>query len=171
VRALHIIATCTAALAVLLLALPLLWRVATGDYYMTVTGESMRPTYDVGDVLVVQEPTGTELTTIGQIVVVTFTPGDRSSQYVHRVESVTPEGTRLKGDGNDTPDPVLVDRSQLEGTPRHVFTGTSAAVFTTLQQPLVRFAFGAIVVGWIFLNSRLSTVRRRAPRAARQVTA
>ena len=170
-RALHIIATCIAALAVLLLALPLLWRVATGDYYMTVTGESMRPTYDVGDVLVVQEPTGAELTTIGQIVVVTFTPGDRSSQYVHRVESVTPEGTRLKGDGNDTADPVLVDRSQLEGTPRYVLTGTSAAVFTSLQQPLIRFALGAIIVGWILVASRLSAVRRRTPRAARQAIA
>ncbi|WP_343847700.1 signal peptidase I [Microbacterium phyllosphaerae] len=135
-----------AALTLAALAAPFVWQFATGDYYMTVTGESMRPTYEVGDVLVVQEPTGNELTTPGAIVVVAFTPGDKSTQYVHRVLEPSADGAILKGDNNDTPDPNPITEDQVMGTPRLVLAGDAAVVYRATQHPLIRFPLAAVAL-------------------------
>ncbi|MCS3442185.1 signal peptidase I [Microbacterium phyllosphaerae] len=158
-KLIRIVLMCVTVAAVLALAVPLAWRLISGDYYMTVTGESMVPTYQVGDVLVVQKPTDHDLTQVGNIVVVTFTPGDRDTQYVHRVHEITADGVVLKGDGNGTPDPNKVTTAQLEGTPRLALTGPAGTLFQISQQPVTRIIVGVIVVGMIFVSAALRPTR------------
>lgn len=125
------------ALLLLALALPLAWKVASGDTYVTVTGHSMEPHYRVGDILAVQRPNGDEIQQIGQIVVATFGKDANDTdaiRYVHRVNSAAGDGRAwLKGDNNANRDPVPVTQSQIIGTPRVALTGTTGTIFTLLQ--------------------------------------
>ncbi|WP_396453174.1 S24 family peptidase [Leucobacter aridicollis] len=147
-------------IALVALAVPFLWAAVSGDYYMTVTGVSMRPTYEVGDVLVVQAPAGDELATPGTPVVVSFAAGDTSDQYVHRVETVTEDGAILKGDGNDISDPLPVTQEQVLGTPRFALQGTWATLFRVSELWAVR-----LIVGAVFLIALFAPSRRRVRQA------
>jgi len=138
------------------LAGPFVWEKVTGDYFMTVTGISMEPTYHVGDVLVVQKPTGHDLEVLGEPVVVAFTPGDRTTQYVHRIAELTPEGAVLKGDNNDVADPSPVTEDHVMGTPRAALTGTAAKAYHLTQSWLVRGVLAVIVLLALFLPVRRS---------------
>lgn len=150
-----------ASLALAALAVPFLWSTVSGDYYMTVTGVSMRPTYEVGDVLVVQQPQGDELQAAGAPVIVSFVPGERTDQYVHRVHELTPEGAILKGDGNEIVDPAPVTQEQVLGTPRVVLQGDVATLFRLSELWGVRLIVGAFFLIALFIPSR--------PRARRGV--
>ncbi|GAA1315701.1 S24 family peptidase [Leucobacter albus] len=150
-------------IALVALAVPFLWATVSGDYYMTVTGVSMQPTYEVGDVLVVQQPTGDELQRPGQPVVVSFSAGDTSDQYVHRVQTVTDDGAILKGDGNEISDPLPVTQEQVLGTPRFVLHGTWATLFRVSELWAVRLIVGAVFLVALFAPS---TRKRQAARPA-----
>lgn len=145
-KALAIFLRVIAIAAMGVLAAPFLWEAATDDYLMTVTGRSMEPTYEIGDVLIVQPPVGDELEHVGQIVVVSFNPGEKESQYVHRVVEVTPDGTILQGDGNTTPDPTPLTAESLMGTPRVALTGTVADAYHLTQNPWMRVSIAALVL-------------------------
>lgn len=139
-------------LLLLVLALPLAWSLATGDTYLRVAGESMRPTYEVGDVLVVQRPAGDELTRVGEVVVVGFGAGGATGEpYVHRVDAITEDGAWLRGDGNDQRDPQPVRQDAVLGTPRFALTGWAGAAFTAAQSVPWRVALvaGAGVLLWV----------------------
>lgn len=158
------ILTIRAAASLLLVALaaPFLWSAVTGDYFMTVTGGSMRPTYEVGDVLVVQGPVGDELRSTGAPVIVSPVPGDRSDQYVHRVVELVDEGAILKGDGNEINDPFLVTQEQVLGTPRLALQGTWATLFLLSGLWAVRLIVGAVFLIALFVPSRGRGARRPA---------
>ncbi|GAA2832208.1 signal peptidase I [Leucobacter komagatae] len=141
-------------IALVALAVPFLWATVSGDYYMTVTGVSMQPTYEVGDVLVVQAPKGDELQTPGKPVVVSFSAGDTSDQYVHRVETVTEDGAILKGDGNEVSDPLPVTQEQVLGTPRFALQGTWATLFRMSELWAVRLIVGAVFLIALFVPSK-----------------
>lgn len=150
-------------LVLLALALPLAWRLASGDSYLRVTGTSMRPTYGVGDVLVVQRPAGDELTRVGQVVVVAFGPDAGGAPYVHRVEATAEDGAWLRGDGNDRRDPQPVRQDAVLGTPRLALTGWAGAAFTATQSVGGRVVLvaGAGALLWFGLGGA------RRPRPAR----
>lgn len=141
-------------IALVALAVPFLWATVSGDYYMTVTGVSMQPTYEVGDVLVVQAPKGDELQAPGKPVVVSFSAGDTSDQYVHRVETVTDDGAILKGDGNEVSDPLPVTQEQVLGTPRFALQGTWATLFRMSELWAVRLIVGAVFLIALFVPSK-----------------
>ncbi len=143
-----------ASFALAALAVPFLWSTVSGDYYMTVTGVSMRPTYELGDVLVVQQAQGDELQTVGAPVIVSFIPGERTDQYVHRVHEITPEGAILKGDGNEIVDPAPVTQEQVLGTPRIVLQGNVATLFRLSELWAVRLIVGAFFLIALFIPSR-----------------
>ena len=153
-RALILTLRTIASLALVALAVPFLWATVSGDYYMTVTGVSMKPTYQVGDVLVVQQPTGEELSRVGEPVIVSFTPGNREEQYVHRVHELVPEGAVLKGDGNEVVDPVPVTQDQVLGTPRWVLQGGLATLFRVSESWAARGLVGAVFLVALFVPSR-----------------
>jgi len=145
-------------------ATPFVWQVATGDSFMVVNGVSMEPTYVVGDVLVVQDPTGHDLE-VGQPVVVEFVPGDRATQYVHRVHETTPEGATLKGDNNEIADPVTVTEEHVVGTPRAVLSGTVATAYLVSQSWGARVLVGLVVLALAFApTGRRSAARRDTSR-------
>lgn len=145
-----------ALLAVAVLAAPFVWEKVTGDYFMTVTGGSMRPTYQVGDVLVVQRPTGSDLSHPGQPVVVAFTPGDKGTQYVHRVHELVIDGAVLKGDNNDVADPTRVTEAHVMGTPRAALSGRLASTYHFTQSWVTRASVAAFLIAALFLPRRRS---------------
>lgn len=149
-----------ASLALAALAIPFLWTAVSGDYYMTVTGVSMRPTYEVGDVLVVRAPAGDELAKVGSPVIVSFVPGERTDQYVHRVHELVEGGAILKGDGNELVDPIAVSQDQVLGTPRLVLQGTWATLFRSSELWAVRLLVGAVFLIVLFIPSRGKRAKR-----------
>ncbi|SJN07958.1 Type I signal peptidase [Leucobacter sp. 7(1)] len=151
-----------ASLALAVLAIPFAWGLVSGDYYMTVTGVSMKPTYEIGDVLVVQSPRGNELTQTGRPVIVSFTPGDREDQYVHRVHHLVEGGAVLKGDGNEISDPLPVAQDQVLGTPRVALQGNWALLFHLTESWIVRAGVGVVFLGALFLPSRRGSTREQA---------
>ena len=167
-KALVLFSRCVAVLAILILAGPLVWEKVTGDYFMTVTGRSMEPTYRIGDVLAVQKPTGDELAKVGNIVVVAFTAGDKDTQYVHRVHEHTPKGTYLKGDGNATADPAPVTEDQIMGTPRFALQGGAATMFHFTQSLTGRIIAGLLALAGVFLNMPTRRGSRAQPSPRRQ---
>lgn len=120
-----------AVLLLLVLIVPLGWRTLTGDELMQLDSGSMEPLYEVGDVLVVREPEGDELTRLGQVVVVAFAGSSESSRYAHRVDEVLEDGAWLRGDANAERDPQPVVQDQVLGTPRLALTGLAADAFST----------------------------------------
>lgn len=149
-RAARVLAVCL----LVALAAPLAWKAVTGDFYLTVNGRSMMPTYQVGDVLVVQRPSGNELAVPGQIVVMTFDAerGDDGAMYVHRVlEPLGDAGAWLQGDGNDDRDPRPVQQDAVVGTPRLELHGTTARVFAFTQSLLGRVVLGAVALGLLLI--------------------
>jgi signal peptidase I len=135
------------ALSVVLLAclvLPFGWTVVTGDRFVTVTGESMRPEYEVGDILSVRRPTGDELRTVGGLVVVTMSGSSR--MYVHRVVEVEEDGAWLQGDNNVARDTTLVTADQVVGAPRLALHGWAAAALRVLTSVPTRIALSVAAI-------------------------
>lgn len=157
-----LVARLIAVAALIVLAAPFAWERITGDYFMTVTGPSMRPTYEINDILAVQQPTGTELQTPGQIVIATFTPGDKAQQYVHRVHEITDDGAILKGDGNDVADPSPITASQVMGTPRFAIQGVTATVYHLTQNLFGRIALVALILPALLFSAPRKPRGRRA---------
>jgi len=85
-----------------------------GIYMFNIVSESMEPTLEIDDVVVVQkcEPAQLQVEDI-----ITFQQGDRTIS--HRILDITKEkGTikfETKGDNNQIPDPDKVDSSQVYG--------------------------------------------------------
>lgn len=155
----RVIARTLAVLLLLVLAVPPAWAVVSGDFYMTVEGRSMTPTYQVGDVLVVQEPTGRELQQVGEIVIMTFDPAaDESRFYVHRVVEPLEDGTAwLQGDGNPDRDPRPVSQDAVRGTPRVVVPGAAAEAFRFSQSGAGRLVLGGLALLLLLLPLRTRT--------------
>ena len=154
-----------AVLLLVALAAPLVWQAVTGDFYMTVNGRSMVPTYQVGDILVVRPPSGDELATDQQVVVMTFDAerGTDAAMYVHRVVEPLGGGTAwLQGDGNDDRDPRPVQQDAVVGTPRLELRGPVARVFAFTQSVTGRVTCGVLALGLLLLPGARTA---RTPRA------
>lgn len=156
-RAARVLARLAGALLLVVLALPFGWRLVTGDTFMEVTGRSMEPTYAIGDVLAVQEPTGDDLV-VGQIVVATFGAGESATRYVHRVHEVTSDGAVLKGDNNDVVDPRPIQQADVLGTPRLHLTGVIAEMYRLSQGLVARVVLVAAAVVLLFGVPQLTRI-------------
>lgn len=136
----------TAVFLLVLLLLPFAWTMTSGDRFVTVTSGSMVPTFEVGDVVSVQQPRGDELSRVGEVVVASLDLGSGRSQYAHRVDSLTDEGAWLRGDANSNRDPQPITQDQVEGTPRFALSGFAARVFTYLQSIEGRLTVSALAL-------------------------
>lgn len=151
---LRIAAKIIALTTLILITAPWAWQMITGDYFMKVTGTSMEPTYNVGDTLVVQKPTGHDLTHVGQIVVVSFEPGDQQHQYVHRVHTINERGALLQGDNNADVDPGYVTEKLVMGTPRYHLAGALSQAYQLSQTWPIRLLAAAIIIPGLALRIR-----------------
>lgn len=78
---------------------------------VAVFSESMVPTYQKGDMIVV---TGDKNVTVGDIIV--FDTSARNYPIIHRVYNITADGKIItKGDNNPVADPWTTDKSSIHG--------------------------------------------------------
>jgi signal peptidase I len=77
---------------------------------VAVFSDSMDPTFYKGDMIVVQ---GIEDASVGDIIV--FNVPDRAYPIIHRVNEITPDGIRTKGDNNLYVDPWRISEDDIYG--------------------------------------------------------
>lgn len=145
-KKLYVLTCSVTAILALALVAPLALRLFTGGFYMTVQGESMTPTYHLGDVLLVR-PTPPSKVHIGDIVIARFagTTG-HDSLYVHRVISHESNSWVLRGDHNKQSDPVPITDKQIAGTPTLALTHGVGEAFTFTQNVFGRIFLAIVMI-------------------------
>lgn len=143
----------------LLVAIAVLWFLwpawlGGSTSIVVVSGTSMEPTYDDGDVLLVREGRAE----VGDVIAF-HVPG-REGQIVHRVIERRADGTLLvQGDNRDTPDlPV----------PRDADVVGIALVHLPHGEPLLRLATSPLVLGvgaacWVIAHGMRKYLHTAAP--------
>lgn len=121
----------------LVISLPFFWQLSTGGTTTVVTGTSMVPTYERGDVVFldrVQDPSS-DFWQVGHIVAVAFSESaPAENRYIHRVERVLGDGRAvLKGDGNPNEDVSPVTLGQVVGVPVAVLHQPAAEIYLFSQ--------------------------------------
>lgn len=117
--------------------------------YVVVRGDSMLPTYQSGDLVVVQRAA---TYAIGDPVAYRVPDGELGAGLIviHRIVGIAPDGGFvLRGDNNPAPDPWTPQPSDVVG--RTWFAvGGFGAVIATLHRPVIAGALAAaLVVGWL----------------------
>ncbi len=117
--------------------------------YVVVTGTSMEPTYDDGDLVVA---TVADSYDVGDVVVYDA-PGDRRFTVIHRIIETTAGGFITQGDNRAEPDGWVVAPETIRGTASvHVPHGGSFV--RLVRQPPVVFAVVAGVGALMFMKRR-----------------
>ncbi len=94
----------------LILWLPLI----SNEYIPTkVVGESMIPTFRSGDLLIIKDVDPAEID-VGNIITVRYDDSSITHRLVEKIEG-DPNYYRLKGDGNEKPDPGVFEESRIIG--------------------------------------------------------
>lgn len=148
-----------AALA-LMLAVVAVWAVALRPQalggpalFVVVRGDSMLPTYDTGDLLVLRPAASYAA---GDVIAYRVPAGELGEGHlvVHRiVDGDATAGFVAQGDNNPAPDPWALKASDITGSPWLVvpFAGRLIA---WLQQPVVAAALGAsLMVTWVLART------------------
>lgn len=134
---------------------------------MIVTGSSMQPTYDRGDVLFVEraDAAAADFWKTGEIVVVSFSaPAPDQNRYVHRVHRVLPDGRAvLKGDGNAEEDVSPVTPDQVVGVPIAALHGPAATAYLFSQGPVGRLLLFSVGIACLVLIERAAQRHGRRP--------
>lgn len=151
----------------ILLALVAVWAVALRPQalggpalFVVVRGDSMQPTYDTGDLLLLRPAASYD---VGDVVAYRVPAGELGEGHlvIHRlVGGDAAAGFVPQGDNNPAPDPWTPKASDIAGTPWLVvpFVGRLIA---WLQQPVVAGALAAaLVVAWIIAREPRRAARR-----------
>ncbi len=94
----------------LILWLPLI----SNEYIPTkVIGESMNPTFRSGDLLIIKDVEPAEID-VGDIITVRYDDSSITHRLMEKIEG-DPNYYRLKGDGNEKPDPGVFEESRIIG--------------------------------------------------------
>ena len=111
---------------------------------MVVVSGSMRPTFDIGDIVLVaaRKPFNTS---IGDVIAFRL----ENMVVVHRVVNVTSNGFKTKGDANPDPDPFIVDIDSVIGEVVGYIPKIGLATLV-LRQGLDIFIFSPIALGVAF---------------------
>lgn len=152
-----------------LVGLLLIWVVALHPQtlggtalYIVVRGNSMLPTYDTGDLLIVRPAADY---TVGDVVAYRVPDGELGEGriVVHRIigRDAT-DGFVLRGDNNPAPDPWSPRAGDFAGTP-WVAVPTVGRLIAWLHQPVVAGGLAAsLMVTWLL--ARPPKERAPAPR-------
>lgn len=119
------------------ISVPFFWQLTTGGTTLVVTGTSMTPTYELGDVVFldrVDEP-DSDFWKVGDIVAVAFSESaPDQDRYIHRVLKVLDDGRAvLKGDGNPEADVSPVTLDQVVGVPVAALHQPAAEIYLFTQ--------------------------------------
>lgn len=153
--------------ALIAASVPFFWQLATGGTSMVVTGSSMQPTYERGDVLFAKK---TDTPAAGfwrasEIVVVSFSASaPDQNRYVHRVHRVLPDGRAvLKGDDNVEEDVSPVTPEQVVGIPIAALHGPAATAYLFSQGPIGRLLLFSVGIACLVLIERAAHRHGRRP--------
>ncbi|MFD1714727.1 signal peptidase I [Amnibacterium flavum] len=135
-------------LLVAALAVPAVAVTLTGHTVVEVDGQSMEPTYLMGDVVTIRPAAPSDLV-VGAVVTVQRPEGDR---YTHRVVQVAEDGSLLlRGDNNEADDPATVPVDRVIGVVDGHLGGFWATLALQSQDWPLRVCLLAIVVALIFV--------------------
>ncbi len=100
---------------VLIITNLILWLPLISNEYIPnkVVGESMIPTFRSGDLLIIKDVEPAEIE-VGDIITVRYDDSSITHRLVEKIEG-DPNYYRLKGDGNEEPDPGAFEESRIIG--------------------------------------------------------
>lgn len=147
-------------------SVPFFWQLTTNGTTLVVTGESMRPTYELGDVVFLNRVTDPphDFWKTGDIVAVAFIASEpEDNRYIHRVERILDDGRAvLKGDGNPEEDVSPVDLDQVVGTPALVLHAPYADAYVYSQTWWGRIViFGSGILALIGLEALANRMAKK----------
>jgi signal peptidase I len=155
------------AAAIVVWALTLRPQVLGGPaVFVAVRGSSMLPTYEHGDLVVVQSAAAFE---VGDVVAYRVPAGEVGAGkiVIHRiVDGDAANGFTLKGDHNTAPDPWHPKRADMVGIATFRLSNAGRLI-GLLQQPLILAGLASAIVVTVFLarparpTTRTRRVRRR----------
>ena len=133
--------------------------------FVAVRGSSMVPTYEHGDLVVVQSAAAYK---VGEVVAYRVPAGEAASGKVviHRiVGGDATNGFTLQGDNNSAPDPWHPRQADMVGIPTFRMSN-AGRLFVLVQQPVILAGLASAIVVTLFLArppapSRPRRVRRR----------
>lgn len=140
----HAINLCSS-VAILLLCW-YLWPASLGGHtrFVVVQGDSMEPTYQLGDALIVKDNPHPQ---VGEIIVFHI-PADEPGAgmlVVHRVRSIRPDGSyETQGDNRQTADRFQITDADIMGTPAHSIPRLGRLVGIASNPLMVALAAGAM---------------------------
>lgn len=147
-RVMNVVRWVAVSILILVLAAPAAAVYLGGRTIVEVEGESMKPTYEVGDVVIIRPAIPSDL--IAGTVVTAISP--EKTLYTHRIESVDSTGRmQLKGDGNVASDPGTVKASQIEGVVIHHLDQPWAGLLIQLQQWPLRICMLVVIIGFALM--------------------
>ncbi len=118
------------------------------DLYLVVRGDSMLPTYQTGDLVVLRARPSYS---VGEIVAYRVPDGELGAGHViiHRIAGGDPvHGFVMQGDHNPSPDPWRPRASDVEGAAWILVPGVGRTL-ATLHHPVVLGSLAAaLVVAW-----------------------
>ncbi|MFI8631294.1 signal peptidase I [Microbacterium sp. NPDC077663] len=136
------------------LAAPVLLTALTAQHTLEVTGGSMAPTYQRGD-LVIIDPARIAEIGAGDVVTVRRTDG---VLYTHRVTSISPNGViTTRGDANPVADTPTVTRADIAGVVTIHVPQPWAGMVTASQSLPGRISLALVLSGLIFLPTAQRT--------------
>ncbi|WP_022904109.1 MULTISPECIES: signal peptidase I [unclassified Curtobacterium] len=145
------------ALIVATLLTPTAIALLSGAKLVVVDGKSMVPTYQYGDIILIEPATKQDFAP-GHVVSVQRADG---SIYTHRIKSVHDGTAVLKGDGNKVADPDTVTFNEVIGAVHGHIAQPLATVVAFVQSWPARICLGVTALALIMFP--IESLRRERP--------
>lgn len=144
-------------LVLAMLIIPAAFTLISGLRIVEVDGRSMTPTYQLGDIVLIGQPTPADLH-VGHIVTVKSADG---SMYTHRIIGIRDGQLQLKGDGNKIADPTTISPRNVVGAVRGHLQQPAAHLVELIETLPMRISLAAIAIALTFLPLRKDALRNR----------
>jgi signal peptidase I len=120
-----------------------------GTEFVFVRGDSMRPTFDPGDLVVVRQQHHYD---VGDVVAF-HVPGSKA-RVIHRITATSPEGYVLQGDNRPGPDPWTPSDDEVAGRQVLRIPGLGARLISLAQTPAAIAALAAGLAVFVAVGAR-----------------
>ncbi len=120
-----------------------------GTEYVFVRGDSMLPTFDPGDLVVVRKQPAYA---VGDVVAF-HVPGSKA-RVIHRIIETSPEGYVLQGDNRPGPDPWTPTDDEIAGRQVLHLPGLGARLIELAQTPMAIAALAAGLAVFVAVGAK-----------------